>query len=131
MEFEVFVIEPDLISNFPGCEAGINAVLHEKGSFFVGGNSFFPSFREKGEAFFQFREEGLSDLRIGLGFIAHHERKGGDVGNRVGGGVVREFRHGKEFGPFRRLVLGKDSEIRLEFLVDPFRFSVALRVIGG
>ena len=73
----------------------------------------------------------MSDLWIGTGFIAHHEREGGGVGDGVGGGVVREFRHGKEFGPFRWLVPGKDLKIRFEFLVDPFRFAVSLRVIGG
>ena len=35
----------------------------------------------------------MSDLWIGMGFIAHHERKGGGVGDRMGGGIVREFRH--------------------------------------
>ena len=51
-EFEVFVIEPDLISDFPGSETGVNAVLHQKGGFFMGGDGFFPGFGEKGEAFF-------------------------------------------------------------------------------
>ena len=53
----------------------------------------------------------MSDLRIGMGFVAHHERKQGDVGNGMGGGVVCEFHHGKELGPFRRLVSGKDPKI--------------------
>ena len=35
----------------------------------------------------------MSDLWIGTGFIAHHERKGGGVGDGMGGGIVREFRH--------------------------------------
>ena len=35
----------------------------------------------------------MSDLRIGMGFIAHHEREGGGIGDRMGGGVVREFHH--------------------------------------
>ena len=52
MEFYVFVVEPDLISNFPWGEAGVYVVLHKKGSFFVGGNGFFPSFGEKVEVFF-------------------------------------------------------------------------------
>ena len=52
VEFKVFVIEPDLISNFPGGETGVYAVFHKKGGFFMGGDGFFPSFGEKGEAFF-------------------------------------------------------------------------------
>ena len=73
----------------------------------------------------------MSDLRIGTGFVAHHERKGGGVGDRMSGGVVCEFRHGKDFGPFRRLISGKDPKISFQFLVDLFRFAVGLRVIGG
>ena len=52
MELEVLVIEPDLISNFPWGEAGINVVFHQECGFFMGGNGFFPSFREKVESFF-------------------------------------------------------------------------------
>ena len=49
---EVFVIKPDLVPYFPGCKAGINVFLHKKGGFFMGGDGFFLSFREKVEAFF-------------------------------------------------------------------------------
>ena len=52
VEFEVFVIEPDLVSDLPGGEAGVYAVFHQKGGLFMGGDGFFPSFGEKGEAFF-------------------------------------------------------------------------------
>ena len=52
MEIEVLVIEPDLISNFPGSEAGVYVVLHKKGGLFVGGDGFFPGFGEKVEVFF-------------------------------------------------------------------------------
>ena len=97
----------------------------------MGGNGFFPSFREKVESFFQFGKEGLSDFGIGSGFIAHHEREGGGVGDGMSGGVVCKFCHWEEFGPFRRLVLGKDLKEGFQFLVDPFRFSVSLGVVGG
>ena len=53
----------------------------------------------------------MSDLRIGTGFVAHHERKGGGVGDGMGGSVVREFCHGEKFGPFRRLIFGKDPKV--------------------
>ena len=62
----------------------------------------------------------MSDLRVGMGFVAHHERKGGGVGDGMGGGVVREFCHREEFGPFSGLVSSKDPKIGLQFLVDPF-----------
>ena len=45
-------MEPDLISDFPWGKAGVYVVFHEKRSFFMGGDGFFPSFGEKAEAFF-------------------------------------------------------------------------------
>ena len=39
----------------------------------------------------------MSDFQIGSGFVAHYEREGGGVGDRMGGGVVRKFCHRKEF----------------------------------
>ena len=97
----------------------------------MGGDGFFLSLREKVEAFFQFRKEGLSNFWIGTGFIAHHEREGGGIGDGMSGRVVCEFRHREEFGPFKRLVLRKDPEERFKFLVDPFGFTVSLWVVGG
>ena len=47
VEVQVFVIEPDFISNFPQGKAGVYVVLHKKGSFFMGGDGFFPSFKKK------------------------------------------------------------------------------------
>ena len=52
VDFQVFVIKPDLISDFPWGKAGVNAVFHEKCGPFMGGNSFFLSFRKKVEVFF-------------------------------------------------------------------------------
>ena len=52
MEIKVFVVKPDLISDFPWGEAGVYVVLHKKGSFFMGSNGSFPSFRENVEVFF-------------------------------------------------------------------------------
>ena len=73
----------------------------------------------------------MSDLRIGTGFVAHHEREGGGIGDGMGSGVVCEFCHREEFGPFRRLVLGKDPKEGFKFLVDPFRFAISLGVVGS
>ena len=97
----------------------------------MGGDGFFPSLGEKMESFFQFGKEGLSDLRVGMGFVAHHEREGGGIGDGVGGGILREFCHREEFGPFRRLVLSEDLKIGFEFLIDPFRLAISLQVVGG
>ena len=44
VEFQIFVIEPDLISDFPRGKAGVYLVFHEKGGFFMGSDGFFPSF---------------------------------------------------------------------------------------
>ena len=52
MEFQVLVIKPDLISNFPRSDVGVYVFLHKKGSFFMGGDGFLPSFGKKMEAFF-------------------------------------------------------------------------------
>ena len=52
VEFQVFVVEPDLISDFPRGKVGVYAVLRKKDSFFMGNDGFFLSFREKVEAFF-------------------------------------------------------------------------------
>ena len=97
----------------------------------MGGDGFLPSFGEKGETFLQFGEEGLSDFWIGTGFVAHHERKRGGISDGMGGGVVCKFRHGKKFGPFRRLIFGKDPKVCFKLLVDPFRFAISLGVISG
>ena len=43
---------------------------------------------------------------------------------------MREFRHGKEFGPFVGLILGEDVKVGFKFLVYMFGFSVSLRMIG-
>ena len=131
VEVQVLVVQPYLISNFAGGEVGVYVVLHEKGGFFVGSNGFFPSFRKKVEAFFQFEEVGLPNFEIGTGFVVHYEREESGIGDRMGVSIVREFCHRKEFGPFRRLVLGEDVEIGFKFLVYLFQFTISLRVIGG
>ena len=66
-----------------------------------------------------------------MGFIAHHERERGGIGDRVGGGIMGEFHHGKEFGPFSGLIFGKDPKVGFKFLVDLLRFAISLWVVGG
>ena len=66
-----------------------------------------------------------------MGFIAHHEREGGGIGDGMGGRVVSKFCHREKFGPFRRLVFRKVLKEGLKFLIDPFRFAISLRMIGS
>ena len=66
-----------------------------------------------------------------MGFMVHYERKGGGIGNGMSGSVMREFCHGKEFIPFKRLVFCEDVEVYFELLVYPFQFPINLEVIGG
>ena len=53
------------------------------------------------------------------------------MGDGMGGGVVSEFCHGKKLGPFLRFIRSEQSQVRFQFLVYPFRFSVSLRVVGS
>ena len=53
----------------------------------------------------------MSNLGIGMGFVAHHEKEGGGICDRVGGGVVRKFCHREKFRPFGRLIFGKDPKV--------------------
>jgi hypothetical protein len=43
--------------------------------------------------------------------------------------VVLEFRKRKEFVPVVLALIDKDTEILFEFLIDPLRLSVSLRVV--
>ena len=52
VRFQVFVIEPDLISDFPRGKVGVYAVFHEKSGLFMGGDGFLLCFGKKVEAFF-------------------------------------------------------------------------------
>ena len=53
------------------------------------------------------------------------------MGDGVGGGVVSEFCHGKELGPFLGFIQGEQPQVRFQFLIYPFRFPVSLRVVGS
>ena len=44
---------------------------------------------------------------------------------------MREFSMGNGIGPSGRLIATENAKIRFYFLVDPFCFSIRLRVVGG
>ena len=52
VEFQVFVVKPDLISDFPWGKAGVYVVFHEECGFSMGGDGFFLGLGKKVEAFF-------------------------------------------------------------------------------
>ena len=45
--------------------------------------------------------------------------------------VVLEFRERQEPHPIVLSLVGEESEILFQFLVDPFRLSISLWVVGG
>ena len=49
----------------------------------------------------------------------------------MGDGVMREFCHREQVGPFGRVSMAKDSKVSLQFLVDAFCFSVSLWMVSG
>ena len=49
----------------------------------------------------------------------------------VGGGVVSEFCHGEETGPFFRFISGEQPQISFQLLIYLFGFSIHLGVIGS
>ena len=53
------------------------------------------------------------------------------MGDRVGSGVVSEFCHGKEIGPFFRFVGGEQPQVSFQLLIHSFSFPIRLGVIGS
>ena len=66
-----------------------------------------------------------------MGFISHHEIEQRLVGDGMGVVVMSEFCMGDRFGPRCGIIAAENTKIGLDFLIDLFRFSVRLRVIGG
>ena len=66
-----------------------------------------------------------------MGFISHHEVEQRLVGDGVRAVIVSEFGVGNVIGPRSGVVPAEDLEVRFDFLVYSFGFSVRLRVIGG
>ena len=63
-------LKPDFISNFPGVEAAGSSGGHEFSSRIMDSKSFLSGFVKLGQPFLKGREEGSSQSRIGVGFIA-------------------------------------------------------------
>ena len=63
--------------------------------------------------------------------VAYHELEGGCSSCRVDTVVVCHFCINEVVGPVAGLVFDEDAQIQLQFLIDSFSRSVALRVICG
>ena len=66
-----------------------------------------------------------------MGFIAHHEVKRRLVCDGMRVVIVSEFGVGDVIGPGSRVISTEDSEVRFDFLVYLFGFSIRLGLIGG
>ena len=66
-----------------------------------------------------------------MGFISHHKIERRSVGDGVRVVVVSEFCMGDRFGPRCGIIAAEDTKVGLNFLVDSFRFTIRLWVIGG
>ena len=65
-----------------------------------------------------------------IGFISHHEEEWRLVGYGVRTVIVHEFCKGDVLCPGSGIGATEDLEVGFYFLVNPFCFSVSLRVIG-
>ena len=64
-------------------------------------------------------------------FVPHHEVEGGDSSGGVCSVVVRYLSVNEPVGPVSWLVLDEDAEVEFKFLVDSFRRTIGLGVVGG
>ena len=71
----------------------------------------------------------FNDIRNGLWFIPEHEVKWGFAGGGVRAVIVDKFGHGDVIYPCFRVGTTEDLEVGLNFLVEPFCFSVSLWVV--
>ena len=123
--------KPYLISGFPRNKASCGSRCHEFPSGVVGSQSFFSSFIESGQSFFQCREEGFSQRGVRAWFITVKEGERRCLSGAMWGRVMVEFGRREELHPFSRVVGAEDMEISLEFLVGSLSLSVGLRMVCG
>ena len=72
---------------------------------------------------------GFDDTGDGLWFIAKHEVEWGFAGGGVRVVVVDELGHGDVVSPCFRVRTAEDAEVGLDLLIEPFCFSIRLRVV--
>ena len=72
---------------------------------------------------------GFNDTGDGLWLISKHEVKWGLAHGGMRVVVVDKLGHRDVVGPCFRVGATEDTEVGLDFLIEPFHFSVSLRVI--
>jgi len=131
VDFQVTRVKPNLHSYFPRGKFRSNSFLDCLSGLSMGGSSLFSGSIEEFKSFVEGREERFPNRGVGSGFKTHHEREQHLVGYRVSSGVVRKLGHRQEVRPFGRLTLAKYAKVGFQFLVDPFRFTISLQMIGS
>ena len=130
LKLEICDLEPDLVFNFPGYEAGEGSFFHVLLYEFVDRFSFLLCILNLVVSLLKSWKEGSSEGWVGLEFISHDQKEGEFANDQVDGSVVSEFSHGEEFQPFLRFFFTEDVEICFEFLVVAFDFSISLWMVG-
>ena len=79
--------------------------------------------------FFQsWKVGGFNDTGDGLWFVSEHKIKQGLAGGGMRVMVVDELSHGDVFSPCFRVGATEDVEVGFDLLIEPFHFSIGLRV---
>ena len=99
---------------------------------FMSGEGFITGGGKGFKAGFYGGDRGVGDhRRKGTGFISHHEIEQRLVSDGVRAVIVSKFSVGDRFGPRCGVIAAEDAKVGLDFLIDPFCFSVGLWVIGS
>ena len=91
---KVGCFQPHVFSNLPQSVLVYDSLLHFLLCYLVSSLSVVMGGGEVRESFLQVREECFAERRVGMRFIAHHERKWSLLGDQVNCGVVSKFHHG-------------------------------------
>ena len=71
----------------------------------------------------------FNDTGDGLWFVSEHEVKWGFAGGGVRMVIVDKLGHGDMVSPHFRVRATEDLEVGLDLLVEPFCFSIGLRMV--
>ena len=113
-------------------ETSSRAGAHDLSRKFMSGEGFIAGGREGFKVGFHCGNGSVGNHRgKSTGFISHHEIERRLVGDRMGAVVVGEFSVGDRFRPRCGIIAAKDTKVGFNFLVDLFRLSVGLWVIGS